>query len=185
MKQNLLKREVERTVGRQLTEARDFEQLSHLLLSHTRERLSPTTLKRLWGYLKNEEVQTRPHTLDVLARFVGYKSYEDFCAHSERLDEVQSGIKAEEKITTEGLRRGQRLIITWRPDRRIVVKHIGNGQFEIIEAENTKLSVGDTFRCHLMIQHEPLYLDEVVHQGQPAMVYVAGQKDGVVVEVCS
>jgi hypothetical protein len=24
----------------------------------------------------------------------------------------------------------------------------------------------------------------VVHQGQPAMVYVAGQKDGVVIEVC-
>ena len=89
-----------------------------------------------------------------------------------------------EKITTEGLRRGQRLIITWRPDRKIVVRLLGNSQFEIIEAENTKLSVGDTFRCHLMIQHEPLYLDEVVHQGQPAMVYVAGQKDGVVIEVC-
>ena len=66
-------------LGRQLKEARDFEQLSHLLLSHTRERLSPTTLKRFWGYLKNEEVQTRPHTLDVLACFVGYKDFEDFC----------------------------------------------------------------------------------------------------------
>ena len=122
MKKAILKQEVERTFGRQLTETRDFEQLSHLLLSHTRERLSPTTLKRLWGYLKNEEVQTRPHTLDVLARFVGYKGYEDFCAQTERLDEVQSGIKTEEKITTEGLRRGQRLIITWRPDRKIVVR---------------------------------------------------------------
>ena len=162
MKKAILKQEVERTFGRQLTETRDFEQLSHLF----------------------EEVQTRPHTLDVLARFVGYKGYEDFCAQTERLDEVQSGIKTEEKITTEGLRRGQRLIITWRPDRKIVVRLLGNSQFEIIEAENTKLSVGDTFRCHLMIQHEPLYLDEVVHQGQPAMVYVAGQKDGVVIEVC-
>ena len=184
MKQNLLKQEVERTYGRQLKEARDYDELSNLLLTHTRERLSPTTLKRFWGYLKNEKVQTRPHTLDVLARFVGYKGYEDFCAQTERLDEVQSGIKTEEKITTEGLRRGQRLIITWRPDRKIVVRLLGNSQFEIIEAENTKLSVGDTFRCHLMIQHEPLYLDEVVHQGQPAMVYVAGQKDGVVIEVC-
>ena len=73
MKLNLLKLEVERTFGHQLKEARDFEQLSHLLLSHTRERLSPTTLKRFWGYLKNEEVQTRPHTLDVLAWFVGAK----------------------------------------------------------------------------------------------------------------
>ena len=86
MKQDLLKQEVERTFGHQLKEARDFEELSHLLLSHTRERLSPTTLKRFWGYLKNEEVQTRPHTLDVMARFVGYKDYEDFCAQAERLD---------------------------------------------------------------------------------------------------
>ena len=184
MKQKLLKQEVERILGRQLTEARDFEQLSHLLLLHTRERLSPTTLKRFWGYLKNEKVQIRPHTLDVLARFVGYKNYEDFCAKAERSDEVQSGIKSEEKITTENMRRGQRLVITWRPDRRIVIRHLGNSQFEVIEEVNTKLSVGDTFRCHLMIQHEPLYLDEVVHQGLSAMVYVAGQKDGVVIEVC-
>ena len=56
MKQDLLKQEVERTFGHQLKETRDFEELSHLLLSHTRERLSPTTLKRFWGYLKNEEV---------------------------------------------------------------------------------------------------------------------------------
>jgi len=184
MKQSLLKKEVERILGHQLKEARDFEQLSHLLLSHTRERLSPTTLKRLWGYLKNENVQTRPHTLDVLARFVGYRSYEDFCTQTEQTDDVQSGIKAEHKIATEGLRRGQRLIITWLPDRKIVVRHKGNCLFEIMEANNTKLSVGDTFRCHLMIQHEPLYLDEVVHLGQPAVVYVAGQRDGVVVEIC-
>lgn len=43
-------------------------------------------MKRFWGYLKNEKVQTWPHTLDVLARFVGYKDYEDFCAQAERLD---------------------------------------------------------------------------------------------------
>ena len=184
MKQKELKREVERVLGHEVKNARDFEQLSDLLLSHTRERLSPTTLKRLWGYLKNENVQTRPHTYDVLARFVGYRNYEDFSAHAEGMDEVQSGVKAEQKITTEWLRRGQRLIITWRPNRKIVVRHQGNSLFEIMEAKNTKLSVGDTFRCHLMIQHEPLYLDEVVHQGQPAVVYVAGQRDGVIIEVC-
>ena len=88
MKQEKLKREVERVVGRELREARDFEVLSQLLLSRTRERLSPTTLKRLWGYLKNEEVQTRRHTYDVLARFAGYRNYEDFCAHDENKDDV-------------------------------------------------------------------------------------------------
>ena len=184
MEQDLLKKEVERLMGRKLIEARDFEQQSNQIFLHTRDRLSPTTLKRLWGYLRHEEVQTRQHTLDVLARFVGYKNYESFCAQSDQLDEVQSGIIPEDKIDTEKLRRGQRLVITWRPDRRIVVRHEGNGEFVIVEAENTKLCVGDTFRCHLMIQHEPLYLDDVSHQGQPSMVYVAGQRDGVVVEVC-
>ena len=183
-KQDLLKQEVERMMGRQLKESRDFEELSDLIISHTHERLSPTTLKRLWGYLKNEEVETRPHTMDVLARLVGFHDYEDFRSRADGLDEVQSGILSGEDITTEGMKRGQRLVITWRPDRRIVVKHLGGSRFEIVEAENTKLCVGDTFRCHLMIQHEPLFLDDVVHLGLPAMVYVAGQRDGVSVRLC-
>ena len=45
MEQDLLKKEVERVVGHQLKEARDFEELSLQLLKGTRERLSPTTLK--------------------------------------------------------------------------------------------------------------------------------------------
>lgn len=183
-KQDLLKQEVERMMGRQLKEARDFEELSDLIISHTQERLSPTTLKRLWGYLKNEEVETRSHTMDVLARLVGFHDYEDFRSRADGLDKVQSGILSGEGITTEGMKRGQRLVITWRPDRRIVVKHLGGSRFEIVEAENTKLCVGDTFRCHLMIQHEPLFLDDVVHLGLPAMVYVAGQRDGVSVRLC-
>lgn len=184
MKKDELKQEVERVVGHELREARDFELLSQLIFKGTREQLSPTTLKRLWGYLKNEEVQTRQHTLDVLARFAGYRSYEDFCTHPDNKEDVQSGICIEERVSTEKMRLGQRLIITWLPDRRIVVRHLGGSRFEILEAENSKLSVGDTFRCHLMIQHEPLYLDELNHQGLPPTAYVAGQRDGVMIQVC-
>ena len=184
MKQEELKREVERVVGRELREARDFEVLSRMVLRSTRESLSPTTLKRLWGYLKNEEVQTRRHTLDVLARFSGYRSYEDFCAYEGNKDDVQSDICMEERVNTETMRLGQRLVITWLPDRRIVVRHLGGSRFEILDVENSKLCVGDTFRCHLMIQHEPLYLDDLIHQGLPPTAYVAGRRDGVMVEVC-
>ena len=139
MKKDELKQEVERVVGHELREARDFELLSQLIFKGTREQLSPTTLKRLWGYLKNEEVQTRQHTLDVLARFAGYRSYEDFCTHPDNKEDVQSGICIEERVSTEKMRLGQRLIITWLPDRRIVVRHLG---------------------------------------------YVAGQRDGVTIQVC-
>ena len=103
MMQEKLKYEVERITGHQLRVSRDFEELSHLLLLRTHEWLSPTTLKRFWGYLSNEKVETRPHTLDVLARFVGYKGYDDFCSHADSSDEVQSGIRIEERVSTEGM----------------------------------------------------------------------------------
>ena len=61
---------------------RPFNEVPQEIIKGTRERLSPTTLKRLWGYLKNENVNTRPHTLNVLARFVGYKSFDDFCENA-------------------------------------------------------------------------------------------------------
>ena len=183
MEQVLLKKEVERVVGHQLKEARDFEELSLQLLKGTRERLSPTTLKRLWGYLKHEEVQTRQHTLDVLARFVGYKCYDDFCGNVTMTEEVQSGVTVAERVAAGELRWGQLLAIRWRPDRRIVVKHLGDGRFVVTEAEHSKLGVGDTFVCHLMIQHEPLYLDQLVHNDMPPTTYVAGQRNGVTIEV--
>lgn len=183
MKRELLKKEVERIVGHELREARDFDELSLLLIKGTRERLSPTTLKRLWGYLKNENVKTRPHTLDVLARFVGYKSFDDFCENACETVEPQSGITATERVSASELKWGQKLVIRWLPDRRIVVKHQGDGHFIVTEAEHSKLNVGDTFVCHLMLQHEPLYLDQLVHEGMPPTTYVAGQRNGVTIEV--
>ena len=178
MKRELLRNEVERVVGHELREARDFEELSQLLFKGTREQLSPTTLKRFWGYLKNESVQTRPHTLNVLAQFVGYKSYDDFCENACETAEPQSGITATERVSANELRWGQKLVIRWLPDRRIVVKHQGDGHFVVLEAEHTKLNVDDTFVCHLMLQREPLYLDQLVHEGMPPTAYVAGQQWG-------
>ncbi len=178
-----LKQEVERVLGRQLCTARDYEMLSEQLVKCIHERLSPTTLKRLWGYLRNEEVQTRQYTLDVLARFVGYRNYQEFCAGAALEDEVQSGVRVVERVKADELRPGQELIIRWRPDRRVVVKHQGYGHFVVMESEHSKLRVGDTFVCQLMLQHEPLYLDQLVHEGLPPTTYIAGERNGVNIEV--
>lgn len=189
--EDLLKQEIERVVGHDLLEAHDFESLSFTLFKSLHESLSPTTLKRLWGYLKNERVQARTHTLDVLARYVGFRNYSDFCEKCvERREERsqvapfnESGVKEIARVTPNDLKRGQRLVIRWRPDRRIVVKHQGDGHFLVEESEHSKLSVGDTFVCHLMLENEPLYLDKLVHEGMPPRLYVAGQRNGVTIEV--
>jgi hypothetical protein len=75
MKQDLLKQEVDRAFGHQLKEARDFEQLSHLLLSHTRERLSLTTLKRL--KCVSPFLSFSPHLIEPLSNYTK-KHYANF-----------------------------------------------------------------------------------------------------------
>ncbi|MBR4388963.1 MAG: hypothetical protein IKT00_07280 [Prevotella sp.] len=179
MEQELLKREVGKKAGFAPETSRDFEDLSQIIQEATGEYLSPTTLKRIWGYLQNEQVQTRRHTHDVLARFVGYANYRAFIDGSLKKKEVQSMILATNKVTSEDLAIGQELCIVWLPDRRIVVEHLGDGRFVVNEAENSKLGIGDTFTCHLMIQNEPLYIDNVAHQGTTFPAYIAGKIDGV------
>lgn len=179
MEQELLKKEVTQKAGFTPETSHDFEDLCQLIQKATGDYLSPTTLKRIWGYLQNEQVQTRRHTFDVLARYAGYASYRAFTNEKARKQGVQSMILTENKVTAKDLFIGQELCITWLPDRRIVVEHLVDGRFVVNEAENAKLTVGDTFTCHLMLQNEPLYLDEVSHQGKTYPAYIAGKIDGV------
>ena len=68
---------IEREVGRPIQTPSDFERLSKLIMTRVHESLSTSTLMRLWGYRKGGE--PRVTTLDVLARFLGYADYQEFC----------------------------------------------------------------------------------------------------------
>ena len=83
---------------------------------------------------------------------------------------------------------GDRLLLTWHPDRRCVIEHQGSGQFRVAEAENTKLAVGDTFECALMMEGEPLYVGNLTHlladgSTMGPVSYLAGKQGGVTFEV--
>ena len=183
MLHDILRQTVEHTAGFKLHTARNFEELSILIWGKTKERLSPTTLKRFWGYLQNEKVETRPHTLDVLAKFIGFRNFEVFCKRREELNKVQSRILSSDSINVNNLIKGDYLQISWRPDRAITAKYEGNSAFVITESVNSKLSVGDSFSCNLFIQNEPLYLSNLVHDGSKPLSYVAGEKDGVCISI--
>ena len=71
----------------------------------------------------------------------------------------------------------------WRPNRRCVFRHIDECLFEVVEAENCKLSVGDTFECHTLMQGQALQVYNLTHEGTGGLAYVAGRVDGVTYEV--
>ena len=74
-----LKEAVEKIAGRKLYSHSDFTELSESIYQKTQTILSPTTLKRFWGYLKNESPTPQKRSLNVLAVFAGHNNWEDFC----------------------------------------------------------------------------------------------------------
>lgn len=174
-----LKTVVEKAVGMSIQTPRDFEWLSEEVEKATGEHLSSSTLKRLWGYMKDAG-EPRRGTLDILARFLGYSSFETFCQDG---DDVSSLMVGKQTVNADLLGEGKQLQLAWPPNRRVIISHKGGACFEVLQAENTKLSVGDTFVCHLFIDHEPLYLSQLVHQGSQPMGYVAGKRNGVSVKI--
>lgn len=169
---------VEQKAGKQMLTPLDFEWLEEKIGNKVKEQVSASTLMRLWGY--RQGVATRQSTLDILARYLGYADYVMFCQWSPAdKDEPQSDEVVSRHLQTSDLQVGQQVELIWYPDRRCVIELRSDGQYEVLEAKNTKLSVGDTFRCDIFIEGEPLYLNHLIHEGRPPMVYVAGKKDGV------
>ena len=70
--------EVEKKYGRRVATSTDFESLSVVIEMSVGELISSSTLKRLWGYVSLNPTP-RIATLDVLARFVGYRNFKEFC----------------------------------------------------------------------------------------------------------
>ena len=58
-----LKKRIEKSLKRKMKTPTDFIFLSGAVFERTRETMSPTTLKRLWGYIEGAD-QTRNSTLE-------------------------------------------------------------------------------------------------------------------------
>ena len=174
----VLQREIERVCQRPMHGPRDFEWLSEQL-ELMGERLSPTTLKRCWHYLP-DEVKTRPHTLDVLAQFLGYHSFDHFSTSRDIENSSPSNPVIGATLTpTSDLRINERVMLTWQPGRVCVIRHLGKGQFVVESAERTRLQPGNTFHCGLIIEGEQLYLNKLVQEDQRPRTYCCGMRNGV------
>ena len=73
-----LRHAIVKAIGRNMTTSRDFDFLAAAIFEKLHQSVSISTLKRFWGYLPQYS-STRVSTLDLLAQFVDYKDWEDFC----------------------------------------------------------------------------------------------------------
>ena len=72
----LLTVEVEKKLGKKIKGGTDFEKLSELLGKH-HVKLNASALHKVWGYVTGKEKPSK-ETLDRLALFTGFQSWDDF-----------------------------------------------------------------------------------------------------------
>ena len=146
--------------------------------------INAKTLKRFFGYDKTPESSfVRLYTLDVLSQYVGYENRHAYLGHLHLLEGNGSGDFKDEEINVDDLSFGETLQIAWQPNRKSTLKYLGNQQFEIIETENSKWQVGDTFFCKHFISGKPLYVDNLTDKNGilKSTMYVVGKDLGIVI----
>lgn len=177
-KQTELRKKIEAMSGIEPKTPRHFESLAALIFTRTKQKLSSTTLKRLWGYIEKEnDSRIRVSTLDILAQFVGYTSWDAFC-------DVNANDEGSSFLTTRELRVSNIAVHTiirllWEPDRCVSVRYEGSDLFTVIESVNSKLTAGDTFHCSGFVENQPLIMTELNHEDMPPCSYICGKAGGI------
>ena len=144
--------------------------------------INAKTLKRFFGYDQmDSDSSVRLYTLDVLSQYVGYANWDEYLEHLHLSEGAGSGDFKGKEINADSLQVGETLQITWLPNRKSILKYLGNQRFEIVETENSKWQAGDTFICKHFIQGKPLYVDNLTDKDGKlkSTMYVVGEKEGI------
>lgn len=174
-----LLRQIEEMTGMTVNTPKDFSRLRNVIYNRTGQFLSTTTLKRMWGYIDNP-VETRKTTLSILSNCLGYNDWDHYCKHKGNPGETDPStpILGRRLNVMKDLKKGDRLKLTWHPERKCVAEYTGDGNFEVVESEKTRLKPGDTFSCHFVISGHPLYLSELKQDHRDPIGYICGRGEG-------
>lgn len=91
--------EVEKKVGKNINVSSDFEKLAQVFSNH-KINLTPPALKGVWEHFKTKE-KLSVKTLDKIALFVGFQSWNDFQNMLHGEDDGQTSYESDDEKETK------------------------------------------------------------------------------------
>lgn len=175
---NRLKKEVEAFIDFQLRTPDNFSRLSEILQKDGGGYVSATTLKRIWGYIRDTGEDYRPSAFSInsLCRLIGFKDMDEFCNAPLT---VQSKEYRGEFIESIKIAPDAEIELRWQPNRRCTLRHINATLFRVTSQENSRLNEDDIVECGCFTQHAPAYFTRVFREGTLPLTYVAGAANGI------
>ena len=171
-------RYVEDQYGKHLQTTSDFDEFSFYLNKHKFGSVSPSTLKRLWGYV-NDTRKPRVSTLDTLSTFVGHETFGAFVKYLKTSIKYNSSFFSANQVVSADLKENDEVEIGWIPNRLLRLRYLGDSLYEVVEAKNSKIEAGDRFLVGCFFKEIPLYLPYILRNGQQTPPFIAGRNGGL------
>lgn len=156
----------------------EFDEASLKIKKVIKMSFSPSSLKRLWGYVDytNEPAKS---TLNKLARYNGFPDYQTFIASLSADTADDSGFLEDSLISTDRIAAGDRLALAWNDGKECLMLCIAPRRFRIEASKNIKLQEGDTLTLHIIGIGHPVYATDIVRCGEHISAYHGAKKGGL------
>ena len=173
-----LRNDIEKYIGQALHSPADFQLLIKHIWIKQHIVMSLSTIKRLWGYVESNGAP-RLSTLNTLAQFLDFADWQTYLVALELQGGIESAMYTGEGIQTADLQVGDRIAVTWQPNRQCTFRYLGDNQFVVEVSKNAKLQRGTTFSAVRFTIGHPMYLDNILLNDGTHTSYVAGKRNGL------
>ncbi|MGB3948566.1 MAG: hypothetical protein WBM13_11320 [Bacteroidia bacterium] len=172
----IIKKEIEIRYKRKVRYPKDCEGLAAEITCVCNERVSASTLKRLYGFAKGAN-EPRLSTLDIIANYLGCNNWDDLLKKHCNIE--LSEYNTIEELQVSKLKTGDKIEFKYEPNRVVIANYKGKNTFEVISSKNSKLRQGDYFKTHHFVLNHPLIVYDVLRGTNELGQYKAGNVSGI------
>jgi hypothetical protein len=172
----IIKKRIEEKSGLRIRSSRDCELLASKIVSESNCRLSASTLRRLFGFVKGTK-EVRIHTLDVISNYLGYPTWDELIETFNK--DKSSSPKIITKIISSKLKKGEKYQYLCKPEIEVTLEYLGKSKFKVLSAKNSQLLPDDIFTASVLTLHHPLFILEVERDGKTLGKTIEAKVSGV------
>jgi hypothetical protein len=172
----LIQEKVEMRFGRPIRYAKDCEILAGSIHAFTGEKISCSTVKRLFGLIESEN-EPRLYTLDIIAQYLGYINYDNLL---QEFNPNKADLNKDiETIAAKDLKIGDTIRIKYAPNRFLAANYLDDSVFKIVESNDPKILQDELLVFNNIGRNLPLFASWRSAKGINSKNVVLGKISGI------
>ena len=175
MLSKLVKDKIHQRFGQVIRYPKDCEPLAIHISQSCKTRISGSTLRRLYGFVKGIR-EPRLYTLDIIAEYLGHQGWDQLISSFDKEKEVAE--KSLERLRPEQIKAGHTIRITYEPGKIIEIRKTG-AAIQVVSSNEKKLAANDEVKFKLLELHYPITFTHVFRQGESIGRMQVGTVSGV------